>query len=107
MDKETLIIDKAMRIRKENADANKNSHAKILDCRRLWYESRSMENDIHDSLVKLQSEREEASEIIRGEVDERNKAIDVLVKALFMVCERFNRFKNTALCLAIKSQPDV
>ena len=35
------------------------------------------------------------------------QAIDVLVKALFLVCERFNRFKNTELCMMVKSQPDI
>ena len=41
------------------------------------------------------------------QVDERNRALDVLIEALFLVCERFNRFKNTDLCMQIKSQPDV
>jgi hypothetical protein len=106
----TETIDLAMKIRKENTDANKDSHNNILECRRLWYESRNMESGpggIHETLVTLQADREEASEIIRGEVDERNKAIDVLVKALFLVCERFNRFKNTELCMMVKSQPDI
>jgi hypothetical protein len=31
----------------------------------------------------------------------------VLVKATFMVCQRFNRYKNTPQCMEIKSQPDV
>jgi len=110
IDTETATIDNAMTIRRENTDANKNSHSEILECRRLWYESRAMESGpggIHETLVTLQADREEASEIVRGEVDERNKAIDVLVKALFLVCERFNRFKNTALCMMVKSQPDI
>merc|ERR1711998_241832 len=66
-----------------------------------------MEVGIHQSLVKMQTQRTEESDVIRVEVDERNKAIDVLVKALFLVCERFNRFKNTDLCMQIKSQPDI
>jgi hypothetical protein len=110
IDQETATIDNAMKIRKENAEANKESHGKILECRRIWYESRAMESGpggIHETLVTMQADREEASEIIKGQVDERNKAIDVLIKALFLVCERFNRFKNTPLCMSIKSQPDV
>jgi hypothetical protein len=110
IDTETATIDNAMKIRQENTDANKNSHQDILECRRIWYESRNMESGpggIHETLVTLQADREEASEIIRGEVDDRNKAIDVLVKALFLVCERFNRFKNTELCMMVKSQPDI
>ena len=60
-----------------------------------WRESRTIEDQNHALLVDLQSQRAEASEAIRARVDERNKAIDVLVKATFMVCERFNRYKNT------------
>merc|ERR1719506_1267670 len=107
---ESATIDNAIKVKKENAQANKESHGKILECRRMWYESRAMESGpggIHEALVKMQADREEASQIIRGEVDERNKAIDVLIKALFLVCERFNRFKHTPLCMSIKSQPDV
>lgn len=51
--------------------------------------------------------RAEESDAIRARVDERNKGIDVMVKATFMVCERFNRYKDTAQCIEIKSQPDV
>jgi hypothetical protein len=107
---ETSTIDNAMKIKRENAQANKDSHAMILEARRLWYESRAQESGpggIHEQLLAMQADRQEATEIIQAEVDERNKAIDVLVKALFLVCERFNRFKNTALCVSIKTQPDV
>merc|ERR1719506_686669 len=110
IDAESATIDNAIKVKKENAQANKESHGKILECRRMWYESRAMESGpggIHEALVKMQADREEASQIIRGEVGERNKAIDVLIKALFLVCERFNRFKHTPLCMSIKSQPDV
>merc|ERR1711959_26628 len=110
IESESKTIDRAMQIKRQNAQANKDSHGAILEARRLWYESRAMESGpggIHEQLVKMQADRAEASEIIQSEVDERNKALDVLVKALFMVCERFNRFKNTALCVSIKSQPDV
>merc|ERR1719201_994537 len=77
IDAESATIDNAIKVKKENAQANKESHGKILECRRMWYESRAMESGpggIHEALVKMQADREEASQIIRGEVDERNKA---------------------------------
>jgi len=58
-------------------------------------------------LKTMEATRSQESAVIREQVDERNKALDVLVEALFLVCERFNRYKNTALCMQIKSQPDV
>lgn len=57
--------------------------------------------------MELQSVRADESDAIRARVDERNKAIDVMVKATFMVCERFNRYKNTQQCQEIKAQPDI
>lgn len=33
--------------------------------------------------------------LVRSQVDEKTKAVDVMVKAAFMVCERFPRYKNT------------
>merc|ERR1712196_497248 len=69
--------------------------------------SLNIKNDRHASLVELQSARAEASDAVRAAVDERNKAIDVMVKATFMVCERFNRYKDTQQCQEIKAQPDI
>jgi predicted GTPase len=57
--------------------------------------------------VDLQSAREESIQSIAAQVDELNKAIDVMTTALFIVCERFNRFKNGKTCLKVMSQPDV
>ena len=33
--------------------------------------------------------------LVRSEVDEKTKAVDVMVKAAFLVCELFPRYKNT------------
>ena len=33
--------------------------------------------------------------VTRANVDDKNEAVDVLVKASFLVCERFPRYKNT------------
>eukprot|EP00656_Telonema_subtile_P033066 TRINITY_DN3647_c0_g1_i2.p1 TRINITY_DN3647_c0_g1~~TRINITY_DN3647_c0_g1_i2.p1 ORF type:complete len:1038 (+),score=285.07 TRINITY_DN3647_c0_g1_i2:127-3240(+) len=101
------FINDVMNRRKQNTELNKASLVAIQNHRAAWKASRGLEDETHRAVVTLQANREEESEVIRAEVDERNKAIDVLVKALFMVCERFNRFKNTALCVSIKSQPDI
>jgi hypothetical protein len=107
---ETATIEQAMQIRSENAEANKASHSKIVAGRRSWISSRHKERGpggIHETLTGLQSNRLEASQIFKDEVDERNKAIDIIGKALFLVCLRFHSFKNTPTCLKVKSQPDV
>lgn len=110
IDAETATIDYAMQLRQENTDANKASHMKILEARKNLFASRGRESGprgIQESLVKLRSDRLEASQIIVGEIDDRNKAIDIMIKALFLVCYRFSSFKDTSLCLSIKTQPDV
>ena len=55
--------------------------------------SRNQEDITHKAMVDLQSAREESTMAVRAQVDERNKAIDVMQTALFLVCERFARFK--------------
>jgi hypothetical protein len=90
--------------------ASKKDQADINGWRAAWHESRAAEagtGGTHPMLKKMEATRAQESAIIREQVDERNKALDVLVEALFLVCERFNRYKNTALCMQIKSQPDV
>lgn len=79
----------------------------IAKNRVLWRESRNTEDATHKLLVALQKDRAERIDAVTARVDERNRALDVMVKALFMVCENFNRFKNSELCIRIKSQPDV
>jgi len=95
---------------KERTALNLDSDASaslINKNRGLWREQRDLEDKTHRSLVDLQTLRGERTEAIAGRVDERNKAIDVMQKALFIVCERFDRFKNGATCIKVKSQPDV
>jgi len=98
----------------KSSDTRANNQLSIRECsekieadRTQWRESRELEDKNQKALVELQLQRKEESEAIRARVDERNKAIDVMVKATFMVCQRFNRYKNTAQCMEIKSQPDV
>merc|ERR1711981_110801 len=98
----------------ESSDTRANNQLSIRECseriekqRTQWRESRELEDKNQKALVELQLQRKEESEAIRARVDERNKAIDVMVKATFMVCQRFNRYKNTQQCMEIKSQPDV
>ena len=56
---------------------------------------------------ELLVERSDARAAAKQRIDERNQAIDVMVKATFIVCEKFNRFKDTNECHSIKSRPDV
>merc|ERR1712096_409515 len=83
------------------------SHVLITKHRATWRQSRDLEDKTHKALVDLQTARTESMEACTARVDERNRALDVMQKALFMVCERFNRFKNGKLCMKVKSQPDV
>eukprot|EP00658_Telonema_sp_P-2_P001628 TRINITY_DN1060_c0_g2_i2.p1 TRINITY_DN1060_c0_g2~~TRINITY_DN1060_c0_g2_i2.p1 ORF type:complete len:1001 (+),score=229.81 TRINITY_DN1060_c0_g2_i2:61-3063(+) len=83
------------------------STEKIAANRLAWRGSRNTEDATHELLVSLQKDRAERIEAVTARVDERNRAIDVMVAALFMVCENFNRFKDGPICTRIKSQPDV
>merc|ERR1719424_169801 len=90
--------------------ANVQDQTSIDKWRVDWHASRDAEagsKGTHPMLKTMEATRSQESAVIREQVDERNKALDVLVEALFLVCERFNRYKNTALCMQIKSQPDV
>merc|ERR1711865_41178 len=101
------LITQSSTTRSNNQLSIQECSAEIETNRGLWGESRNLEDQNHDALVDLQMQRSDEAEAISARVDERNKAIDVLVKATFMVCERFNRYKNTPQCMEIKSQPDV
>jgi hypothetical protein len=101
------MITGSSQTRANNQLSIRDASSKIEKNRGLWSESRRIETENHKTLVDLQAQRSDESEAIRARVDERNKAIDVLVKATFMVCQRFNRYKNTPQCMEIKSQPDV
>eukprot|EP00656_Telonema_subtile_P016798 TRINITY_DN188_c0_g1_i6.p1 TRINITY_DN188_c0_g1~~TRINITY_DN188_c0_g1_i6.p1 ORF type:complete len:968 (+),score=330.56 TRINITY_DN188_c0_g1_i6:141-3044(+) len=101
------VITSSSTTRANNQLSISECSAKIEKDRTLWKQSRILEDQNQQALVELQLQRKEESEAVRARVDERNKAIDVLVKATFMVCQRFNRYKNTPQCMEIKSQPDV
>jgi len=89
---------------RRDSDAGAETIAKN---RVLWRKSRNTEDATHKLLTDLQKDRAERIEGTNARVDERNRALDVMVTALFMVCENFNRFKNSELCIRIKSQPDI
>eukprot|EP00658_Telonema_sp_P-2_P076827 TRINITY_DN680_c0_g3_i2.p1 TRINITY_DN680_c0_g3~~TRINITY_DN680_c0_g3_i2.p1 ORF type:complete len:971 (+),score=254.93 TRINITY_DN680_c0_g3_i2:31-2913(+) len=101
------VIEQTSDTLESNLREIQEASAKITSNRIEWRQSQTLETRNYQSLAALRKRRAEQSEDIRPRVDERNKAIDVMVKATFMVCERFNRYKNTPQCLEIKSQPDV
>merc|ERR1719502_1116474 len=79
----------------------------VTDERTNWYNLREQEvgsdpEGVHPRLIAMEATRTSETAVAREAVDERNAAIDVLIEALFLVCERFNRYKNTALCVQIK-----
>jgi hypothetical protein len=75
--------------------------------RQLWDDSRALEDETHAALAGEQADRATNAAIVRAEVDEKTKAVDVMVKAAFLVCERFPRYKSTKECQEIRSQPDI
>merc|ERR1712054_78879 len=101
-----IITDSSKERTALNLDSSESADL-INKNRGLWREQRNLEDKTHRSLVDLQTLRAERTEAITARVDERNKAIDVMQKALFIVCERFDRFKNGPICMKVKSQPDV
>jgi len=88
------------------ADAD-SSNTIIQKNRREWRDSRNSEDSTHKALVDLQTARLDAALAVRAQVDERNVAIDVMQQALFLVCERFRKFRDGEICMKVKSQPDV
>jgi len=105
--KQANIITLSSKTRSDLKSFTANSNQEINSNRRSWRLSRNEEDKTHKAIVDLQSGREESILAVKAMVDERNKAIDVMQTALFLVCERFNRFKNGAICVKVKSQPDV
>jgi hypothetical protein len=103
----SAVITKSWARRQENQRAIDQANVDINVGRSVWRSSRDEEDKTHAALVKLQAERAAESDVVRARVNERNKAIDVMVKATFLVCDRFNRYKDTVQCKEIKSQPDV
>jgi hypothetical protein len=105
--KQSDIITLTTKTRNDLKRQTGESNVLIKDNRRTWRLSRNQEDITHKAMIDLQSAREESRMAVRAMVDERNKAIDVMQTALFLVCERFARFKNGKTCLKVKSQPDV
>ena len=68
---------------RRDSDAGAETIAKN---RVLWRESRNTEDATHKLLTDLQKDRAERIEGTNARVDERNRALDVMVTALFMVC---------------------
>ena len=101
------LISETSNKRKENGLSIRQASASTEEQRAGWVASRALEHSTHESLVDMQNQRAEETEAIAARVNERNKAIDVMVKATFMVCEKFPRYKDTPQCMEIKSQPDV
>eukprot|EP00658_Telonema_sp_P-2_P076824 TRINITY_DN680_c0_g2_i1.p1 TRINITY_DN680_c0_g2~~TRINITY_DN680_c0_g2_i1.p1 ORF type:complete len:959 (+),score=264.83 TRINITY_DN680_c0_g2_i1:31-2877(+) len=101
------IITLSSSTRSSNQQEIARLYAKIHANSASWRESREVEKRTQESMVGMQEQRQEESEATRARVDERNKAIDVLVKATHMVCNRFDRYKKTSQCYAVKSKPDV
>jgi hypothetical protein len=93
--------------RAQNTIEIQDLNTKIRSNNLLWVQSRSVEDKTNVQLKQLEADRYETSQLVAGQVDERNKAIDVMVAAAFLVCERFNRFKNTKQCKEIRAQPNV
>jgi len=101
------LITSTSDTRKANGLSIRGAASNTEQNRAAWVTSRETEHRTHRTLVGMQRQRADETEASTARVDERNKAIDVLVKATFMVCEKFNRYKATPQCMEIKSQPDV
>jgi len=56
---------------------------------------------------RIPEERDAVLQPALERVDERTKALDVLQKAEFILCEKMVRFRSTKQCRFIKSMPDI
>jgi len=101
------VVQDSMKLRNDNADLIKDQNSKLVKDWNAYVAMWAAELVSIKAIEGVQGTRMSESTKIAGEVDERNKAIDVMVKAAFLVCERFVKYKNTLQCREIKSQPDV
>lgn len=62
---------------------------------------------IHKEFLQIPIDRQALREPALARIDERNKGLDVMKQATFIVCVKFKRFQNTAQCIRIKAMPDV
>jgi hypothetical protein len=106
-DTKTIIEDAMTNMADNHKTVQTASSMLIPEQQTAWEDSVKIENDEHFALNEMQVARDGYSAGVRAEVDEKTKAVDVLVKAAFLVCERFPRYKPTAQCKEIISQPDI
>jgi len=85
----------------------REDHAVIQSSREEHKSSRSTEGNVQSEFNDMQEERTDVKAGFAQRIDERNKAIDVMIKATFIVCGKFRKFKDTDQCKSIKSRPDV
>jgi hypothetical protein len=105
-----LSVDIVVEAQKESATMladTRQMQVEIAEDRQDWTTSRNAEDSTHQALREVQNERDDAMTATSGMVNERNKAIDVMQTALFLICERMPKFRDGAICTAVKSQPDV
>jgi len=107
INKASQIITDASSKEKANDIQITTDHSTVVRNKREWEESRVEETKVSNEVDDMLVEREDTQAAAKQRIDERNKAIDVMVKATFIVCEKFNRFKDTPECKSIKSRPDV
>jgi len=102
----TIISDASSKEEKNNIQMQED-HRSIMESKREWEASRIAEDKVQRENVVVMTEREDYKDASRDRIDERNKAIDVMVQATFIVCGSFKRFIQTEACQSIKARPDV
>jgi len=58
---------------------------------------------IHKEFLQIPIDRQALREPALARIDERNKGLDAMKQATFIVCVKFKRFQNTAQCIRIKA----
>eukprot|EP00656_Telonema_subtile_P042933 TRINITY_DN48_c0_g1_i1.p1 TRINITY_DN48_c0_g1~~TRINITY_DN48_c0_g1_i1.p1 ORF type:complete len:989 (+),score=284.89 TRINITY_DN48_c0_g1_i1:141-3107(+) len=103
----SAIITTANEKKNQNDIQIRTDHAAMTKARQDHRDSRRSEGQVQNEFSDMEEERTDTKSGFAQRIDERNKAIDVMIKATFIVCEKFNRFKGTEQCKSIKSRPDV
>jgi len=101
------IITTAGEKKGKNEVQIREDHALIQNSREEHKNSRGVESNVQSEFTDMHEERTDVKAGFAQRIDERNKAIDVMIKATFIVCEKFRKFKDTDQCKSIKSRPDV
>eukprot|EP00658_Telonema_sp_P-2_P033317 TRINITY_DN2447_c0_g1_i6.p1 TRINITY_DN2447_c0_g1~~TRINITY_DN2447_c0_g1_i6.p1 ORF type:complete len:979 (-),score=250.00 TRINITY_DN2447_c0_g1_i6:101-3037(-) len=101
------MIETCSKTTAQNNAQMKNDGLEIVSIHRDSFGLEAAAENVHKEFVGIPPERESLIAQAMERIDERAKALEVLLKAIYIVCEKFKRFSKSSQCLRIKAMPDV